>query len=65
MLPSAVAVAGHFASPLGLYIHVPFCATTCDFCAFYQTVPKADAVPLYLEAVAREGAMVEWGGNSA
>ena len=65
MLPSAVAVAGHSASPVGLYIHVPFCATTCDFCAFYQTVPKADAVPLYLEAVAREGAMVEWGGNSA
>ena len=22
---------------LSLYIHVPFCASTCDFCAFYQT----------------------------
>ncbi len=22
--------------PLGLYVHVPFCASTCDFCAFYQ-----------------------------
>jgi oxygen-independent coproporphyrinogen III oxidase len=20
--------------PLGVYVHVPFCATTCDFCAF-------------------------------
>lgn len=48
------------ATPLGLYMHVPFCATTCDFCAFYQTVPKADAVPRYLEAIAREGELVEW-----
>ena len=51
-------------APLGLYVHVPFCATTCDFCAFYQTVPKADAVPRYLEAVAQEAALVEWGGFS-
>ena len=50
-------------APLGLYVHVPFCATTCDFCAFYQTVPKADAVPLYLDAVAREAALVEWGST--
>ena len=45
-------------------MHVPFCATTCDFCAFYQTVPKADAVPRYLEAVAQEAALVEWDGSS-
>jgi len=51
------------ADPLGLYVHVPFCATTCDFCAFYQTVPKADAVPLYLEAVKQEAALVEWKGR--
>jgi oxygen-independent coproporphyrinogen III oxidase len=47
-------------SPLGLYVHVPFCATTCDFCAFYQTVPKADAVPRFLAGVAQEAALVEW-----
>ena len=29
------------AGPLGLYVHVPFCASTCDFCAFYQTEPTA------------------------
>lgn len=51
------------ATPLGLYVHVPFCATTCDFCAFYQTVPKADAVPRYLDAIAQEAALVEWGGR--
>ena len=26
---------------LGLYVHVPFCASTCDFCAFYQVRPTA------------------------
>ncbi len=51
------------ATPLGLYVHVPFCATTCDFCAFYQTVPKADAVPRYLDAIAQEAALVEWSGR--
>ena len=47
-------------APLGVYIHVPFCATTCDFCAFYQTVPKGDAVRRYLDAVEAEAALVDW-----
>lgn len=51
------------ASPLGIYVHVPFCATTCDFCAFYQTVPKGDAVRRYLEAVGTEAALVPWSGR--
>lgn len=50
-------------TPLGLYVHVPFCATTCDFCAFYQTVPKADAVPRYLAGIATEAALVNWAGR--
>jgi oxygen-independent coproporphyrinogen III oxidase len=61
-LPSAQEKA-HPVPPLGVYVHVPFCATTCDFCAFYQTVPKGDAVRRYLEAVAAEAALVEWGGR--
>lgn len=28
---------------LGLYVHVPFCSTTCDFCAFYQEKPSKKA----------------------
>jgi len=47
-------------SPLGLYVHVPFCATTCDFCAFYQVVPRADAIPRYLDAIEAEAELVEW-----
>jgi oxygen-independent coproporphyrinogen-3 oxidase len=45
---------------LGVYVHVPFCATTCDFCAFYQTVPKGDAVRRYLDGVEAEAALVNW-----
>jgi oxygen-independent coproporphyrinogen-3 oxidase len=48
------------AEPLGLYVHVPFCATTCDFCAFYQTRPTAAAVKGFLECVAREASLVPW-----
>jgi oxygen-independent coproporphyrinogen-3 oxidase len=47
-------------SPLGLYLHVPFCATTCDFCAFYQTVPQGDAIAAYLRTVAAEADLVTW-----
>src|SRR6187551_1984765 len=46
--------------PLGIYFHVPFCATTCDFCAFYQTVPKGDAVTRYLEGIEAEAGLVNW-----
>jgi len=52
-------------TPLGVYIHVPFCASTCDFCAFYQTVPKGDAVKHYLDAVEAEAALVNWDGRQA
>ncbi|MBI5424983.1 MAG: radical SAM family heme chaperone HemW [Opitutae bacterium] len=59
----AAAAPGATASALGVYVHVPFCATTCDFCAFYQTVPKADAVPRYLAAIRNEAALVDRGGR--
>lgn len=52
-------------TPLGVYIHVPFCASTCDFCAFYQTVPKGDAVRRYLDAVEAEASLVNWAGRRA
>ena len=54
----AKASAAH--APLGLYVHVPFCASTCDFCAFYQTQPTADGVGEFLASAAREAALVEW-----
>ena len=48
------------AAPLGLYLHVPFCASTCDFCAFYQTTPTAKSVESFLAGMRREAELVSW-----
>ncbi|MBS0664590.1 MAG: radical SAM family heme chaperone HemW [Verrucomicrobia bacterium] len=48
------------ANPLGLYVHVPFCASTCDFCAFYQTKPTAAGVESFLSGVSDEARLVRW-----
>ena len=39
---------------LGLYLHVPFCATTCDFCSFHQGAPRRQEMDIYLSALERE-----------
>lgn len=58
---------------LGLYVHVPFCASTCDFCAFYQEAPTAADVARYLDGVRDELRLatpdrpvdtVFWGGGT-
>jgi len=58
---------------LGLYCHVPFCASTCDFCAFYQEKPRRGDLDRYLEAMELEFARlpvhrtietVFWGGGT-
>ena len=41
-------------------MHVPFCASTCDFCAFYQTKPTAEGVERFLAGVADEARLVSW-----
>jgi oxygen-independent coproporphyrinogen-3 oxidase len=60
-------------SALGVYCHVPFCASTCDFCAFYQEKPKRGDLECYLEAMDKEFALlpqdrvvetVFWGGGT-
>lgn len=61
------------AGPLGLYVHVPFCARTCDYCAFYQTTPTAESVRRYLDGIAAEAQLTPrtqpvetmfWGGGT-
>lgn len=42
------------ASALGLYLHVPFCAHTCDFCGFYQEAPDRVGLQDYLDTIERE-----------
>jgi oxygen-independent coproporphyrinogen-3 oxidase len=46
--------------PLGLYVHVPFCASTCDFCAFYQVQPTAESVEGFINCAAAESSLVRW-----
>ncbi len=46
---------------LGLYAHVPFCATTCDFCAFVQSKPTVAKKAAYLEAIAKEWSFIDSG----
>lgn len=58
---------------LGIYCHVPFCASTCDFCAFYQEKPRRGDLDRYLQAMELEFARlptnrvietVFWGGGT-
>ena len=41
-------------SATALYLHVPFCASSCDFCSFYQEQPKRGEIDRYLSAIERE-----------
>lgn len=59
---------------LGLYVHVPFCATACDFCAFYQVQSDRDGIRAYLDGIQGEADLLEstgqkidtcfWGGGT-
>jgi oxygen-independent coproporphyrinogen III oxidase len=46
----------------GVYTHVPFCARTCDFCAFYQEQPERGRIEGYLEGIRRELELVPYAG---
>lgn len=46
---------------LGLYVHVPFCPTACDFCAFYQEQTDRRGIEAYLDRIEREAALYEVG----
>ena len=57
----------------GLYCHIPFCASTCDFCAFYQEKPKRSVLLDYLEGMEYEFKQIPkgirfdtifWGGGT-
>ncbi len=40
--------------PFGVYLHVPFCASKCDYCAFATWTDRAHLVDAYLDAMATE-----------
>ena len=43
--------------PISLYVHVPFCAHKCEYCAFYSHAP-GDLMQQYVDAVLREAKML-------
>jgi oxygen-independent coproporphyrinogen-3 oxidase len=58
---------------LGLYLHVPFCARRCEFCAFYEEEPRRADIDRYLDCVEKELAELQlprpvstvfWGGGT-
>ena len=55
------------------YLHVPFCASSCDFCAFYQEQPERPKIEGYLASIEAEmaqsgvqiaGTTAFWGGGT-
>ena len=45
-------------TPIGLYVHLPFCSKKCDFCYFLSYISQpAQTVQRYIEAVVRELAL--------
>ncbi|MFA5628884.1 MAG: radical SAM protein [Dehalococcoidales bacterium] len=43
---------------LGLYVHIPFCRSICDFCPYCKTVYNKDLADEYLDALLQEIDMV-------
>jgi oxygen-independent coproporphyrinogen-3 oxidase len=41
-----------------LYIHVPFCAHKCEYCAFYSEASNGDVISRYVSALVREMELV-------
>ena len=41
-------------NPFGVYVHVPFCATRCDYCAFATWTDRPHVIGDYLDAVRTE-----------
>ncbi len=37
-----------------LYVHVPFCAHKCEYCAFFSRVPSAELMDRFVAALMRE-----------
>ncbi|NLE39124.1 MAG: radical SAM family heme chaperone HemW [Pirellulaceae bacterium] len=40
--------------PIGLYVHIPFCASKCAYCDFASYAGREADIPRYVDAVARE-----------
>ena len=41
-------------SPLGLYLHIPFCRQRCDFCAFYLEIHREGRAAVFVQSLIHE-----------
>jgi len=41
-------------SPLGLYLHIPFCRQRCDFCAFYLEIHREGHAEIFVQSLIQE-----------
>src|SRR6185295_1214953 len=41
-------------SPLGLYLHIPFCRQRCDFCAFYLEIHRENRAQPFVQSLMHE-----------
>lgn len=52
------------ASPFGVYVHVPFCTSRCDYCAFATWTDRSHLMDAYVDAVCTDiGRSVAAGGH--
>lgn len=52
---NSVALTAHSKEPVqSLYIHVPFCAHKCEYCAFYSAPPSGDIIQRYVVSLVNE-----------
>lgn len=49
--------------PIGLYIHVPFCASKCPYCDFYSGYGSQDDMNAYIRAVIKDVQMWQTKGK--
>lgn len=45
--------------PIGIYLHIPFCKSKCDYCDFYSLVGKEDMLEQYTQSLV--SALGKWG----
>ena len=53
-VPAPAAVPSSREPVRSLYVHVPFCAHKCEYCAFYSAPPSGDVINRYVAALVRE-----------
>jgi putative oxygen-independent coproporphyrinogen III oxidase len=53
VLPDPVPGSDTTAEPLGVYVHIPFCAARCDYCAFATWTDRPHLIDAYVDAVVR------------